>query len=42
MRVFKGYKTPAKWELRLKDGNATHWETVSREEYDSVDIDDRF
>ncbi|MFE0138215.1 hypothetical protein ACFWY6_42725 [Streptomyces sp. NPDC059037] len=42
VRVFKGYKTPAKWELRLKDGNATDWETVSREEYDSVDIGDRF
>ncbi len=42
VRVFRGYKTPAKWELRLKDGNVTDWETVTREEYDSVEIGDRF
>ncbi|MGW3973913.1 hypothetical protein ACWEFD_32075 [Streptomyces ardesiacus] len=42
VRVFKGYKTPAKWELRLKDGNVTDWETVTREEYDRVEIGDRF
>ncbi|MGW1616911.1 hypothetical protein ACWCQZ_47550 [Streptomyces sp. NPDC002285] len=42
VRVFKGYKTPAKWELRLQEGDVTDWETVTLEEYNSVDIDDRF
>ncbi|MFE9137826.1 hypothetical protein [Streptomyces sp. NPDC007355] len=42
VRVFKGYKTPAKWELKLQDGKVTDWEAVSREEYDSVDIGDHF
>ncbi|GHG22900.1 hypothetical protein ACFFSH_28785 [Streptomyces filamentosus] len=42
VRVFKGYRTPAKWELKLQDGKETDWETVSREEYDSVDIGDHF
>lgn len=42
VRVFKGYKKPAKWELKLQDGKETDWETVSREEYNSVDIGDHF
>ncbi|WP_283112275.1 hypothetical protein [Streptomyces halobius] len=42
MPVFKGYRTPAKWELQLKEGDVTGWETVTREEYDSVEIGDRF
>ncbi|MFJ6438248.1 hypothetical protein [Streptomyces sp. NPDC091416] len=40
--VFKGYKKPGTWELKLKDGKATDWESVSREEYDSVEIGDHF
>ncbi|WP_329156263.1 hypothetical protein OIU91_42655 (plasmid) [Streptomyces sp. NBC_01456] len=40
--VFKGYRTPAKWELKLQDGNETDWETVTRDEYDSVEVGDHF
>ncbi|MGW1496135.1 hypothetical protein [Streptomyces sp. NPDC002402] len=40
--VFKGYRTPAKWELKLQAGNETDWETVTRDEYDSVEVGDHF
>ncbi|ATM24774.1 hypothetical protein SMD44_p10275 (plasmid) [Streptomyces alboflavus] len=40
--VLKGHRTPEKWELKLKDGTETDWETVTREEYHSVDINDHF
>ncbi|MFZ3491660.1 hypothetical protein ACODT5_00205 [Streptomyces sp. 5.8] len=40
--VFKGYRTPAKWELKLQDGNETGWETVTPDEYDSVEVGDHF
>jgi hypothetical protein len=40
--VFKGYRTPAKWELKLRDGNETDWETVTRDEYDNVEVGDHF
>ncbi|MFM9462873.1 hypothetical protein ACKI1K_08455 [Streptomyces scabiei] len=40
--VLKGYRTPAKWELKLQDGKETDWETVTRAEYDSVEVGDHF
>jgi hypothetical protein len=40
--VFRGYRTPAKWELKLQDGNETDWETVTRDEFDSVEVGDHF